>query len=312
MPRWKHRPEGSNWGDFGEDDQIGRMNLLTPERRLGGVAEVREGLAFTLSLPLDYPGWAEGAMGRVPPVLSVRQVAGTDVFNYPFVEMVPGSRDLVCDDAVTLSTQYSTQWDSLAHWGRLFDADGDGVDEPIYYNGFRAGSDLVGPANGAPPRALKLGIENLAEAGVQGRGVLVDLHTGHETGGRSVGYDDRLLAMNRKPDAEELQKHAISLNGHDPELLRWIDRSGVVAICSDHPAVETVAFGDDCCAHGQSFLPLHELCLVRLGIHLGEMWRLGPLARWLRAHDRSAFLITAPPLNLPGSVGSPLTPIATV
>lgn len=32
--RWKNRPEGSNWGDFGPDDQLGRMNLITPERRL--------------------------------------------------------------------------------------------------------------------------------------------------------------------------------------------------------------------------------------------------------------------------------------
>ncbi len=26
--RWKRRPEGSNWGEFGEDDQKGRLNLL--------------------------------------------------------------------------------------------------------------------------------------------------------------------------------------------------------------------------------------------------------------------------------------------
>jgi len=31
-PRWKHRPAGSTWGDFGPDDQIGRLNLLTPEK----------------------------------------------------------------------------------------------------------------------------------------------------------------------------------------------------------------------------------------------------------------------------------------
>ena len=36
------------------------------------------------------------------------------------------------------------------------------------------------------------------------------------------------------------------------------------------------------------------------------------LARWLRAHKRSRFLFTAPPLRLPGAVGSPATPIATV
>ena len=31
-PRWKHRPEGSTWGDWGPDDQLGRLNLLTPDK----------------------------------------------------------------------------------------------------------------------------------------------------------------------------------------------------------------------------------------------------------------------------------------
>lgn len=26
--RWKHAPAGSNWGEFGPDDQRGRMNLV--------------------------------------------------------------------------------------------------------------------------------------------------------------------------------------------------------------------------------------------------------------------------------------------
>ncbi|MBN3821256.1 cyclase family protein, partial [Paraburkholderia sp. Se-20369] len=30
-PRWTHRPPGSNWGDFGPDDQKGRLNWLTPD-----------------------------------------------------------------------------------------------------------------------------------------------------------------------------------------------------------------------------------------------------------------------------------------
>jgi hypothetical protein len=59
-------------------------------------------------------------------------------------------------------------------------------------------------------------------------------------------------------------------------------------------------------------LPLHELCLFRLGIHLGELWWLSDLADHLRAQGRHRFLLTAPPLRLPGTTGSPLTPIATV
>ncbi len=42
-PRWKRRPAGSTWGDWGPDDQLGRLNLLTPDKVLKGVAEVREG-----------------------------------------------------------------------------------------------------------------------------------------------------------------------------------------------------------------------------------------------------------------------------
>ena len=64
--------------------------------------------------------------------------------------------------------------------------------------------------------------------------------------------------------------------------------------------------------NAHSLLPIHHLCLFRLGVPLGEMWYLHELATWLREHDRSRFLLTAPPLRLPGIVGSPLTPIATV
>src|SRR6202000_812672 len=94
-----------------------------------------------------------------------------------------------CSDVVTLSLQYSTQWDSLAHVGAEFDADGDGVEEAVYYNGYRAGEDLVGPTtdaggDGGQHRcfAKHLGLEHMAATGVQGRGVLVDLahHLGHE------------------------------------------------------------------------------------------------------------------------------------
>jgi len=49
--RWQKRPEGSNWGEFGPDDQLGRVNLLTPEKVRQGAAEVKEGLSFC---PVSY------------------------------------------------------------------------------------------------------------------------------------------------------------------------------------------------------------------------------------------------------------------
>jgi hypothetical protein len=61
-----------------------------------------------------------------------------------------------------------------------------------------------------------------------------------------------------------------------------------------------------------ALMPLHEHCLFKNGIHLGEMWYLTELAGWLRNHGRNRFLLTAPPLRLPGAVGSPATPVGTV
>src|SRR5215472_11863081 len=173
MPdRWKRRPHGSNWGDFGPDDQCGRMNLVTPEKVKQGVAEVREGLNFCLSLPLDYPGGNVLNPRRHPPRLEPTKREGKPVMNYPLQRHDHRHTDVICDDVALITLQYSTQWDSLAHVGQLFDADGDGKPEMVFYNGYRAGEHIVGPLDyrdgGERPQegpfgARALGVENMAK-----------------------------------------------------------------------------------------------------------------------------------------------------
>ena len=147
MRRWVKRPEGSTWGDFGEDDQLGRLNPVTPTKVMQGIAEVREGKSFCLSLPLDYPGRNVLNPRRLPPVLRPTLRGGKPNMNYVLAADDPNMTDVICDDLVIMHLQYSTQWDSLAHVGSLFDADGDGVAEPVFYNGFRAGEHIVGPSD---------------------------------------------------------------------------------------------------------------------------------------------------------------------
>jgi len=339
MTRFTHRPPGSNWGDFGADDQRGRMNLLTPARRLAAVREVQEGLVFSLSLPLDYPGGPGLWETRHPPRLRGTQFAdGRSAYPFRMSGFVAEATDVVCDDEVTLSLQYSTQWDALAHCGSEFDADGDGVAETVFYNGFRAGEDIVPPRDAAAPRARALGIENLARAGVQGRGVLVDLATEYGRKPAQVGYDglmrlmeqqqvsvepgdflclytgfgDLVLGMRGTPDHKVLHTSCAGLDGSDARLQRWIADSGLVALCADNAAVEATGRMSARGGARRALLPLHELCLFKLGVHLAELWYFGELAPWLAAHGRNRFLLTAPPLDLPGAVGSPVTPLATV
>jgi hypothetical protein len=326
------------------------MNELNAEKVKQGIAEVREGLTFCLSLPLDYPGGSVLNPRRHPP--AIRPTLRGDTPNWLFrVEReMPGMTDVMNDDLAILHLQYSTQWDSLAHAGALFDADGDGTPEPTFYNGYRGDSDMDGPDDpkdaGALPgtpvearstsAARALGVENLAVRCLQGRAAMVDLYAHFGRRRHAVGYDDlmRIMAADgivvergdflllrtgfdelileagRKPDGKTLHSSCTGLDGGDARLQQWIAETGLVALISDNYAVEihNMPLRPGQCAA----LPLHQHCLFKVGVNLGELWRLSELADWLRANNRSRFLLTAPPLRLRGAVGSPTTPVATV
>ena len=340
--RWKNRPAGSNWGEFGPDDQRGRMNLVTREKVLQGAAEVKEGISFVLSLPLDYPGGNVLNPRRNPPRLAATLRGGKQNFCYPLSAENPDFTDVVSDDIVLLTLQYSTQWDSFAHIGSRFDADGDGEREIVFYNGFRLEQAPENP-KGEPwarfegTSARALGIQNLAEHGAQGRGVMIDLHAHFGRERKAVGYEDLmrvmekdkvvvergdmvclytgfadvLLELRKHPDPKLVHNTCTGLEGRDERLLQWISDSGLACLIADNYAVELIPTSLTS-PKPHASMPLHEHCLFKNGIHLGEIWYLTELARWLREHRRSRFLLTAPPLRLPGAVGSPATPVATV
>lgn len=339
MQRWKQRPEDSNWGDYGDDDQLGRVNLIRQPQVLKGMHEVKVGETFCLSLPLDLPGGNVLNPRRYPPALSPTSLGNDHYLNFPLANVHPLWEDVISDDQVTLSLQYSTQWDSLAHVGALFDADGDGKTERRYYNGYRAVADIQHDNKEERhnrSRAERLGIENMARHGMQGRGVLVDLARIFGTGRTLIdldawqfalreldvtlepgdmlvirtGFAEALVEMEGTPDAASLRQTGAVLDGRDPGLLEWITDSGVATICADNYAVENIddESAEACCLK----LPLHHHCLFKLGLPLAELWYLRELSDWLYRHARNRFLLTAPPLHLPGAIGSPVTPIATV
>jgi kynurenine formamidase len=220
----------------------------------------------------------------------------------------------------------------------------------VFYNGYRGGADLAGPSDskdaGALPGSLveakstscarALGVENMAVKCLQGRAVMIDLFAHYGRRRHAVGYDDLMRVMaadgirveggdfvllrtgfdevilegRRVPDRVAVETSCTGLDGGDARLQQWVTETKLVALISDNYAVELLP--QEVAPGACAVLPLHQHCLFRTGVNLGELWRLSELADWLRANNRSRFLLTAPPLRLPGAVGSPATPVATV
>ena len=124
---------------------------------------------------------------------------------------------------------------------------------------------------------------------------MVCLHTGFA----------QLLLDGVPRTAEDLAQACPVLDGSDRQLHEWISATRIAVLAADNVAVEARPAAPEA-GYSGPLLPLHEHCLFKRGVHLGELWHLTPLARWLHAHQRYRFLLTAPPLRLPGPPGRPL------
>ena len=109
-----------------------------------------------------------------------------------------------------------------------------------------------------------------------------------------TGFATEVLEWDRDPDPRKIFTTCTYLDARDEALLEWIADSQISALVADNYAVEGL-LGKDRDPSRHSFLPIHHLCLFKLGVPLGELWYLHELATWLREHGRSRFLLTAPP-----------------
>jgi len=58
LPLQRPGPPLNAWGQFGVDDELGRLNLITPDVVKSGVAEVRHGIVVGLK-------YADYSLGRI-------------------------------------------------------------------------------------------------------------------------------------------------------------------------------------------------------------------------------------------------------
>ena len=99
LPLSESGPRGNAWGLYGPEDEVGALNLLTPQVIREAAKEIRDGIRVCTDLPLDF---------------LKQPFFHRDVFRHEIRRKEPR---FVNDDWIGLNTQSVTQWDGLRHYG---------------------------------------------------------------------------------------------------------------------------------------------------------------------------------------------------
>ncbi len=297
-----------NWGRWGDNDQLGTLNLITPGVVAAAAACIRHGRTLPLAVLLEEDGIQAGFVpGRDNPVRSMHAVnEGMDP---------DGDQDSfhTSDDHVTMGLQAGTHWDGLGHVsysGRM-------------YNGYEASTITDAGAS-------RCGIEHLRS--VCTRGVLLDV-------ARAKGVDvldcpyaitaddlDEAAAMGgvevRSGDIVLVRTGRMSIYHRDGGLayclgpagdgsnaglslstVPWLHAHDVAAVANDTLAFEVYPSEAD-------MLAVHLLHLVDMGLTQGQNWDLEALSEDCAADGVYEFFLSATPEPFVGAVGSPVAPLA--
>lgn len=290
-----------NWGRWGDDDERGTVNLITPDRLVAAARLVRAGEIFDLGIPFDANGPQPGG-GRINPVRLMSET-GVD-------QMFPGAFKYA-DDYVFMPLQGASQWDSLAHV--FYDGH--------LYNGYPA-------TEVSPHGARRDSIDKMAK-GIAGRGVLLDIARLHgvdwlelgqvitpddleraeQAQGVEVGAGDILLFRTGWRRKFLTENDPVAFMAGEPGLgmacAEWLHSRDVAAVCSDNWAIEVLP-GE---IEGE-IMNVHMVLIRDMGMTLGEILDFEELAADCAADGVYEFFFCAPPLKFTGAVGSPINPLA--
>jgi kynurenine formamidase len=298
-------PPGSSWGVFGADDQVGCVNLMTPEKAVEAAGLVRTGKSFALNWEFEQPNPALFRRGNFRHTITGQGTGRDDIIDnfYP---------------------QASSQWDGLTHVGHP---------QHGFYNGVTA-EQITGR------EGTRNGIEHWARRGMVTRGVLLDVARHLSSAGTPVaGNEARRFSVDeleatRRAQGVEVRPGDVLLvrsgwmewylkaspqermaitniqNLRAPgiasteDMAEYLWDMHVAAVAGDHPSLE--AWPPT--AETGGFL--HQRLIGLLGIPIGELWYLEGLAADCAQDGVYEFMFTSAPLNILGGVGSPPNAIA--
>jgi len=309
LPIRKGAPPESSWGVFGDKDEFGCLNFLTPKGIVDAAKLVKKGKVFRLDTPINY---------AKPPLFN-RNPARHTILSFEQYGL------LGHDDSIdNYNTQEGSQWDGLGHVGH--------VRHRAYYNGVTDDQIKDGPGG-------RLSIHKWADRFV-GRGLLIDvckylvakkravdplsaavyklkdLQDALKTQGTKVkpgsillvrtGWLGAYLQASDQQKQEMAPLEALKSCGIEPTsaMVEWLWDNRFAAIGTDCPAVEPWPW--DFRDEGA----LHYRALSMLGLPLGEQFVLDQLAADCAKDKRYEFLLVSVPMNLEGGIASPPNAVA--
>ncbi len=286
--------EISNWGRWGPDDEMGTLNLITPEKRREVAQLVKQGI--TVSLARDAS--TEESVDNPCPVewemINASSGGASDRISYQCIHGLG-----------------STHIDGFAH--RFFGGK--------MWNGYPV-EDLVTLEHGALKNAV-LTMKN----GIVTRGVLydipklkgvpylepgtritvADLEAWEAQTGVAVGPGDAmLLRWDRWARRETVGPFDTwdEAAGFDNSVIPWLKERDIAILGWETPVYTPRPPGD------LPTLALHDFALTMLGIHLLDRADLEVLSAMADEQQRWEFMLTIAPLPIPNGTGSPVNPIA--
>jgi len=305
LPARPGAPPRSAWGLWGDDDEIGTLNLLTPTRVAAAARLARAGKVFPLNWELELPH---------PPLFR------RDVLRHAITRRGRLVNDDVYHD---FNTQSSSQWDGLTHYGNRA--------HHGFYNGVTDEQITGGPGT-------RNGIQAWARRGIAGRGVLLDYRRWALARGLAYSPGERheitveALEATARAQGVELEvgdilivrsgwvewylgldaegrasaatpPHAAAGLAQGDGTLRYLWDHHVAAVAGDTIAFEAYP------AHPERGF-MHETLLALWGMPIGEMFYLEALAADCAADGVYEFFLTSAPLNKLGGVASPPNALA--
>ncbi len=305
---WPHQALGkelSNWGRWGEDDEIGTLNFVTPQKLIDSMKVVRTGKRFDLGMAFDK----NGPFQEPGPV--AHRVNPLHVMTLTPLDSAPPDGSFFADDMVILPLQAATQWDGLCHVGY----------GGHFYNGVPRSE--LNTISGAQRNDFPKVNERLVS-----RAVLLDIARFKEmdrlpdsyeiTEADFLGAEDRQGVRVESGDIllvrtgayqwflEGDRQHFLrDAPGPSLDTCRFLHDREVAAIAVDNYSGESMPSPIPGAA-----IPWHQVIMRDMGMTLGEMFNFEELAADCEEDGVWECLFIGTGIKVTGGVGSPVSPIA--